>query len=226
VLFALVQLLDAAGVRFATLGSEERNSGDTPRRLGNELLFQELCGENIATIERYNIRQIVTACPHTFHAMRNEYIDFGLPPDVEVIHHTELLTRLLDEDRLRPVATVEARVVYHDSCYMGRYNGSYASPRRILQAVPGVSVVEMERSGRNAMCCGAGGGMMWMEEKAGVRVNVARVTQALAAEPEIIGSGCPYCLTMMEDGLRQLERGNVTARDVAELLAESVCGSR
>jgi Fe-S oxidoreductase len=109
---------------------------------------------------------------------------------------------------------------------MGRYNGSYASPRRILQAVPGVSVVEMERSGRNAMCCGAGGGMMWMEEKAGVRVNVARVTQALAAEPEIIGSGCPYCLTMMEDGLRQLERGNVTARDVAELLAESVCGSR
>lgn len=224
VLFALVQLLDAAGVRFATLGAEERNSGDTPRRLGNELLFQELCADNIATIERYSIRQIVTACPHTFHAMRNEYIDFGLPPDVEVIHHTELLTRLLDEGRLRPVKTVEARVVYHDSCYMGRYNGSYAAPRRILHAVPGVSVVEMERSGRNAMCCGAGGGMMWMEEKAGVRVNVARVTQALATEPEVIGSGCPYCLTMMEDGLRQLERDNVTARDVAELLAESVCG--
>ncbi|MBD3921148.1 (Fe-S)-binding protein [Paenibacillus sp. PR3] len=224
VLFALVQLLDAAGVRFATLGAEERNSGDTPRRLGNELLFQELCAENIATIERYNIRQIVTACPHTFHAMRNEYIDFGLPSDVEVIHHTELLTRLLDEGKLRPVKHVDARVVYHDSCYMGRYNGSYAAPRRILRAVPGVSIVEMERSGRNAMCCGAGGGMMWMEEKAGVRVNVARVTQALATEPEVIGSGCPYCLTMMEDGLRQLERDTVTARDVAELLAESVCG--
>ncbi|QKS43971.1 (Fe-S)-binding protein [Paenibacillus cellulosilyticus] len=224
VLFALVQLLDAAGVRFATLGAEERNSGDTPRRLGNELLFQELCAENIATIERYSIRQIVTACPHTFHAMRNEYIDFGLPADVEVVHHTELLNRLLDEGRLRPAKKVEARVVYHDSCYMGRYNGSYAAPRRILRAVPGVSVVEMERSGRNAMCCGAGGGMMWMEEKAGVRVNVARVTQALATEPEVIGSGCPYCLTMMEDGLRQLERDNVNARDVAELLAESVCG--
>lgn len=224
VLFALIRLLEAAGIRYATLGAEERNSGDTPRRLGNELLFQELCKENIETLERYGIRRIVTACPHTYHAMRNEYPDFGLHPDTEIVHHTELLSRLLDEGKLAPVRFVKERAAYHDSCYMGRYNGAYEAPRRILRAIPGVELVEMERSGRNAMCCGAGGGMMWMEERAGARVNVARVTQALAAAPTVIGSGCPYCLTMMEDGLRQLERDGVAARDVAELLAASVLG--
>ncbi|WP_127533160.1 (Fe-S)-binding protein [Paenibacillus kobensis] len=224
VLFAFIRLLDAAGVRFAALGSEERNSGDTPRRLGNELLFQELCKENIETLERYGIRRIVTACPHTFHAMRNEYPDFGLHQDTEIVHHTELLARLLDEGKLVPSHSVSERTAYHDSCYMGRYNGAYEAPRRILRAIPGMELTEMERSGRNAMCCGAGGGMMWMEERAGARVNVARVTQALAVQPTVIGSGCPYCLTMMEDGLRQLEREGVAARDVAELLAASVLG--
>ncbi|MWC27758.1 4Fe-4S dicluster domain-containing protein [Paenibacillus sp. MMS18-CY102] len=224
VLFALVRLLHAAGVQFAALGAEERNSGDTPRRLGNELLFQELCADNIATLTRYGIRRIVTACPHTFHAMRNEYPDFGLSPETEVVHHTELLARLLDEGRLTPVHPVQEKVAYHDSCYMGRYNGAYEAPRRILRAIPALQLAEMERSGRNAMCCGAGGGLMWMEERAGARVNVARVTQALAEEPTVIGSGCPYCLTMMEDGLRHLEQENTSARDVAELLAVSVFG--
>lgn len=224
VLFALVRLLHAAGVRFAALGEEERNSGDTPRRLGNELLFQELCADNIATLERYGIRRIVTACPHTFHALRNEYPDFGLSPETEVVHHTELLARLLDDGRLTPVHPLRETVAYHDSCYMGRYNGAYEAPRRILWAIPSLQLAELERSGRNAMCCGAGGGLMWMEEKAGARVNVARVTQALAVEPTVIGSGCPYCLTMMEDGLRHLEQENTSARDVAELLAASVLG--
>ncbi|WP_127571835.1 (Fe-S)-binding protein [Paenibacillus xylaniclasticus] len=224
VLFAFIRLLDAAGIKFAALGAEERNSGDTPRRLGNELLYQELCRDNIETLKRYGIRRIVTACPHTYHAMRNEYPDFGLHPDTEIVHHTELLAQLLEEGRLLPVHRVVERAAYHDSCYMGRYNGIYDAPRRILRAIPGIELAELERSGRNAMCCGAGGGMMWMEERTGARVNVARVTQALAVSPTVIGSGCPYCLTMMEDGLRQLEREGVAARDVAELLAVSVLG--
>ncbi|WP_371825329.1 (Fe-S)-binding protein [Paenibacillus soyae] len=226
VLFDLVRLLTKAGVDFATLGNEERSSGDTARRIGNELLFQELCRENIATLEKYGVRQIVTACPHTFHTFKNEYPDFGLDPHVRVEHHSELLARLLQDGRLTPRFALEERVTVHDSCYLGRYNDTYEAPRSLLRAIPGVQVEEMERSGRNGMCCGAGGGMMWMEEHAGTRVNYARTAQALEVKPSIISSACPYCLTMMEDGLKALQDddGRVTARDVAELLAESVFG--
>ncbi|WP_258171096.1 (Fe-S)-binding protein [Paenibacillus sp. R14(2021)] len=225
VLFAVVRLLQAAGVPFAVLGGEEKNSGDTARRLGNELLFQTLCGENVATLERYGIRRIVTICPHTFHALKNEYIDFGLRSSVVVEHHTTLLARLVAERRLMPAHTVKERVVYHDSCYLGRYNGNYDAPRELLRAIPGVWLLEMERSRANAMCCGAGGGLMWMEERSGIRVNEARTAQALETAPTVIGSACPYCLTMMEDGIKVHEaEDTVRARDVAELLAESVFG--
>ncbi|WP_417629233.1 (Fe-S)-binding protein [Paenibacillus solisilvae] len=226
VLFALVRLLQQAGVLFAVLGAEERNSGDTARRMGNELLFQTLCAENIATLQRYGIRRIVTICPHTFNALKNEYPDFGLDASaVTVEHHTTLLDRLVAEGKLQPVHRVEERVVYHDSCYLGRYNGIYDAPRNLLRSIPGVKLLEMERSRQNGMCCGAGGGLMWMEERSGMRVNEARVSQALAAAPTVIGSACPYCLTMMEDGVKLLEAEDaVQARDVAELLAESVFG--
>ncbi|UUZ97160.1 (Fe-S)-binding protein [Paenibacillus sp. P25] len=213
-----------AGVSFAILGSEERGSGDTPRRLGNELLFQRLCAENITLFRKYRVKKIVTACPHTYNTLKNEYPDFGMK-DVEVLHHTEPLDRLVSSGRLKPRGEVKERITYHDSCYLGRYNGVYDPPRRVLRAIPGVELAEMERSRDNGMCCGAGGGLMWMEETAGKRVNLARTEQALELRPTVIASACPYCLTMMEDGtkLKEVEVG-VKARDVAELLEQSVFG--
>lgn len=219
----LVQLMNEAGVNFAILGDEEKGSGDTPRRLGNEMLFQELARENIETFQRYGVHKIVTACPHTFNTFKNEYPDFGLT-DVEVMHHTELLDKLVRDGILKPVHRVEERVTYHDSCYLGRYNDIYDAPRRILKAIPGVELVEMARHRENAMCCGAGGGRMWMEETSGKRINLARTEQALAVHPTTISSACPYCLTMMEDGTKFVEREDVRAKDVAELLALSVFG--
>ncbi|WP_255570677.1 heterodisulfide reductase-related iron-sulfur binding cluster [Cohnella sp. CFH 77786] len=223
---AFVRLLNEAGANFAILGNEEKNSGDTPRRMGNEMLFQQLAAENIATFRKYNVRKIVTACPHTFHTLKNEYPDFGLE-GVEVLHHTQLLDRLLQQGRLIPRCEVKERIVYHDSCYLGRYNNVYDEPRNVLKAIPGVELAEMARSRENAMCCGAGGGMMWMEEKAGKRVNLARTEQALQTRPTVIGSACPYCLTMMEDGTKMKEvESSVKARDIAEILETSVFGDR
>ncbi|MHA7966247.1 (Fe-S)-binding protein [Paenibacillus sp. CAU 1782] len=225
VLFDLVRLLAEAGLDFAVLGGEERNSGDTARRMGNEMLFQELCRENIATLQKYGVRHIVTPCAHTYNTLQNEYPDFGLGPEVEVEHHTELLARLLAEGRLKPSHQVDEVATVHDSCYLGRHNGIYEAPRELLRAIPGIKIKEMERSGPNGMCCGAGGGMMWMEERSGTRVNYARTAQALQVKPTVISSSCPYCLTMMEDGLKAMPEGDGTAaRDVAELLAQSVFG--
>lgn len=225
VLFDLVRLLDHAGISFGTLGNEERSSGDTSRRIGNELLFQELCRENIETLHKYDVKQIVTACPHTFNTFKNEYPDFGLNPDIKVEHHTELLSRLLEDGVLKPVYELEERVTVHDSCYLGRYNDTYEAPRNVLRAIPGVTIEEMERSRVDGMCCGAGGGLMWMEEHSGTRINHARTAQALEVKPSVISSACPYCLTMMEDGLKALSADKkVAARDVAELLAESIFG--
>lgn len=221
---AFVRLLNEAGVNFAILGNEEKNSGDTPRRLGNEFLFQQLAGENIATFEKYGVKRIVTACPHTYNTLKNEYPEFGL--EAEVLHHTELLDRLVKEGRLKPSHEVRERITYHDSCYLGRYNGVYDQPRDILRAIPGARLVEMERSRENGMCCGAGGGMMWMEETAGKRVNLARTEQALAVKPTVISSACPYCLTMVEDGTKLKEaETEVKARDIAELLEQAVFGA-
>jgi Fe-S oxidoreductase len=221
---ALVRLMQEAGVRFAILGNEERNSGDTPRRLGNEMLFQQLCLENIALFEKYGVRSIVTACPHTYNTLKNEYPDFGME-GVRVLHHSELLEELIRAGRLKPKHVVKERITYHDSCYLGRYNNVYDQPRAVLRAIPGVELVELERSRENGMCCGAGGGLMWMEETSGKRVNVARTEQALAVNPTVISSACPYCLTMMEDGTKLKEVDDqVKTRDIAELLEQAVFG--
>lgn len=220
VTFAFARLLHEAGVSYAVLGAEERNSGDTPRRLGDEFLFQELCRTNIAIFQRHGIKRIVTTCPHTYHLFKNEYTDFGF--EAEVKHHTELLAELLANSKLVARYPVSKTLTLHDSCYLARYNGVTEAPRAILSAIPELETREMERSGRQGLCCGAGGGRMWMEEP-GRRVNDVRTSQALATGAQLIGSSCPYCLTMMEEGLRKQGAEERTgALDVAELLAMSV----
>jgi Fe-S oxidoreductase len=215
------KIMNEAGVKFAILGNEEKNSGDTARRMGNEFLFQQLCQENIETLQKYKVKKIVTACPHTYNTLKNEYPEFGL--EAEVIHHTELISELLKDGRIKPTKEVKERITYHDSCYLGRYNNIYELPREILTAIPGVEIVEMDRNREDGMCCGAGGGMMWLEETEGKRVNIARTEQALAVNPTMISSGCPYCLTMMGDGTKALEvEEKVATKDIAEILASSI----
>ncbi|MFS0644750.1 heterodisulfide reductase-related iron-sulfur binding cluster [Siminovitchia sp. 179-K 8D1 HS] len=220
---SFAKLLNEAGVKFAILGNKEKNSGDTPRRLGNEFLFQELAAANIKEFEKNNVQKIVTIDPHAYNIFKNEYPDFGLK--AEVYHHTELLARLIKEGRLKPTHEVNEKITFHDSCYLGRYNEVYDPPREILKSIPGVTFVEIERNRENGMCCGAGGGLMWMEEDTGQRINVARTEQALATDPSVISSGCPYCLTMLSDGTKAKEvEDTVKTYDVAELLEKAVCG--
>ena len=218
---AFAKLMNEAGVKFAILGNKEKNSGDTPRRLGNEFLFQELATMNINEITNSGAQKIVTIDPHAYHSLKNEYPDFGL--EVEVYHHTEILSQLVKEGRLVPKHTLNETITYHDSCYLGRYNEIFNEPRDILKAIPGVHVVEMERNRENGMCCGAGGGLMWMEEQSGTRINVARTEQALEVQPSIISSGCPYCLTMLSDGTKTKEMDDVVQTlDVAEILERAI----
>jgi Fe-S oxidoreductase len=218
---SFARLLNKAGVKVAILGNEEKNSGDTPRRLGNEFLFQELANANIETFKKYEVKKIVTTDPHAFNTLKNEYPEFGL--EVEVYHHTELLEKLIKEGKLTPKNTVDEVISYHDSCYLGRYNNVYDAPREILKAIPGVKVVEPERNRENSMCCGAGGGLMWMEEDQGTRINVARTEQLLATNPTIISTGCSYCLTMISDGTKAKEvEDKVQTLDLVEILEKSL----
>lgn len=221
---SFAKLLNEAGVSFAILGNKEKNSGDTPRRLGNEFLFQELAEHNIGEFEKHGIKKIVTIDPHAFNMFKNEYPDFGFR--AEVYHHTELLAELVSQGKLKPLHPVNETITFHDSCYLGRYNEVYEPPRAILKAIPGVQLKEMERSRENGMCCGAGGGLMWMEEETGARINTARTEQALSVSPTVISSGCPYCLTMLGDGTKAKEAEDaVGTYDVSELLAMSVFGA-
>ncbi|KAB2459043.1 (Fe-S)-binding protein [Bacillus sp. CH126_4D] len=222
---SFAKLMNEAGISFAILGNKEKNSGDTPRRLGNEFVFQEMATKNIEEFEKAGVKKIVTIDPHAYNTFKNEYPDFGL--QAEVYHHTELLAQWVKEGRLKPVHAIEETVTYHDSCYLGRYNEVYEAPRDILKAIPGVNLVEMARNRETGMCCGAGGGLMWMEETAGSRINVARTEQALAVQPSIIGTGCPYCLTMISDGTKAKEvEEKVQTLDVTEILERSVIGQK
>jgi Fe-S oxidoreductase len=221
---AMAQLLKQAQVPFAVLGTGETCSGDPARRAGNEYLFQMLAEENVATLsaahDQHGIDTIVASCPHCFNTIRNEYPQFGLT-GVNVIHHTQLLDRLVADGRLVPTEHNEAMVAYHDACYLGRYNQVYDEGRRVVEAVPGQQVTEMELHHRRGMCCGAGGARMWMEEREGQRINHRRVEHALATEASTIATACPYCLIMLRDGVTDLKRTDVAVSDVAELLAEA-----
>jgi Fe-S oxidoreductase len=221
---AMAQLLRQADVPFAVLGPQETCTGDPARRAGNEYLYQMLAEENVATLSaahaEHGISTIVATCPHCFNTIRNEYPQFGLT-GMQVIHHTQLLDRLVAEGRLVPSEHHEAVVAYHDACYLGRYNEVYDEGRRVVEAVPGQSVVEMDLHHRKGMCCGAGGARMWMEEREGTRINHRRVEQALEKAPDEIATACPFCLIMLRDGTTDLDRTDIAVRDVAELLADA-----
>lgn len=215
---ALVKLLKAARVDFAIIGNEEKCCGDAARRMGNEYVYYMLASENIATLDSYGVKKIITQCPHCFTSLSVDYPQLG--GRYEVIHHADLLERLVAEGRLPIASGVSKRVTYHDSCYLGRYNGIYEEPRSLLRAA-GCDVVEMEKAFSESFCCGAGGGRMWLEEKEGVRINFERARQALETDPDEVCTACPFCLTMLSDGVAAKDAA-VPVRDIAEILADSL----
>lgn len=221
---AMVKLLNRAGVNFAILGREEKCTGDSARRLGDEFLFQELATANIATLAKYNVKRIVAHCPHCVNALLKDYAPFG--GRYEVLHHTQLLAALVAEGRLPAAPGVAglstSQVTYHDPCYLARVNGIHAEPRAVLQhALGGQSLCEMKRNRTGTSCCGAGGGRMWMEEDPKHRVSIERAREALGTGATTVAVGCPFCLTMMSDGVAA-QGAEVRVVDVAELLAEKL----
>jgi len=219
---ALVKVLRAAQVDFAILGVEEPCNGETARRIGNEYLFQTMAQMAVEVLNGYSVRKIITNCPHCFNTFKNDYPQFG--GNFEVIHATELVDRLIADGKLELNDAGQPRAItYHDSCYLGRYNGVIDAPRNILNRIPGVELREMQRSRRFGMCCGAGGGRMWMEEEPTQRVNFRRVEQALETSPDAVAVACPFCMTMVDDGLKSKGmEDKVPALDVMELVAGSL----
>ena len=218
---AFAELMQIAGINFKILGTEEKCTGDPARRMGNEYLAQMLIKENVETLNRYNIKKVVTTCPHCFNAIKNEWGDFG--GNYEVVHHTEYVAELLEKGNLVVTSDLKERVTYHDSCYLGRSNDIYDAPRAVLENIPGLEIIEMDRNKSRGMCCGAGGGQMWMEETQGKRVNIDRVEEALATEATTIASACPFCMTMMTDGVKTKDQADhVHVKDIAEILLEVV----
>ena len=214
------QLLDRAGVKFAILGRDEKCSGDPARRIGNEFLYEMLAKENVENLKKHQVKKVVTSCPHCFNAFRNEYPHFG--GDFEVYHHSEYLARLVNEGKLKPIEATEKTVTFHDPCYLGRQNRVYDAPRQLVQISSKGDPVEMERSRAKSFCCGGGGGMSFVDEPPDKRVNQERAREALATGADVLAVGCPFCMTMMEDGINA-QRGEREMRvmDVAELLWEA-----
>lgn len=221
---AFAVILQKVGIRFAILGQEEMCTGDPARRAGNEFLFQMMAYQNIQVLNNYGIKKIVTACPHCFNTLKNEYPALG--GTYEVIHHTVFLQQLIDEGRIRMKEKGSfqgKKITYHDSCYLGRANQIYEAPRKVLQALD-AELVEMKRCRSNGLCCGAGGAQMFKEEEKGSqRVNFERTDEALATGSSIIAAACPFCNTMLTDGIKHAEKEDgITVLDVAELVAASM----
>jgi Fe-S oxidoreductase len=221
VAISLVNLLKSAEIPFWILGPEEACCGDPARRTGNEYLFQTLAQANIEVLQKYGVNQILTMCPHCFHTLKNEYPQFG--GKFDVIHYTQFFADLLLKGKLKPTKPIHQVITYHDSCYLGRGNQIYEAPRRILQSIPGLKLIEMERHGHRSFCCGAGGGRMWMEENIGKRINQMRTQQAWETKVDLLGTACPYCLTMLRDGVKEMGHDDtIKVFDVSELLERSV----
>ena len=226
--FALI--LQKAGIRFAILGKEEMCNGDPARRAGNEFLFQMMAYQNIQTMNNYGIKKIVTACPHCFNILKNEYPALG--GNYEVIHHTVFLQQLIEEGKIKLTtasgetdgkALSQKKITYHDSCYLGRANDIYEAPRKLIEAL-NAELIEMKRCRSKGLCCGAGGAQMFKEEEKGTtRVNFERTEEAIATGATIIAAACPFCNTMLTDGVKNLEKeSEVKVMDVAELVAASL----
>jgi Fe-S oxidoreductase len=222
---AVAELLHTAGVKFAVLGPMEACTGDPARRMGNEFLFSMLAQQNVETLKEAGARKIVASCPHCFNSLAREYPQFG--GNYEVIHHTQLLARLVSEGRLTPTTPVAEKVTYHDPCFLGRHNGLYTPPREIMADVPGVQTQEMHRCRERGFCCGAGGARMWMEERIGKRINIERIDEALGTDPDTVSTACPFCLVMLGDAIDEKKSSGAAKEslqvvDVAQLLMRSV----
>ncbi len=218
---AMVAILRAAGVNFAVLGEEESCCGDPARRMGDEYLFQTICQSNIEILKAHDVKKILTACPHCFNTLKHEYPQFG--GNFEVIHHTQFILDLLRQRRLILGRLEPAKIAYHDSCYLGRYNDIYEEPRLILSVLRGIRAVELKRCRSNSFCCGGGGGHMWMEEDPDKRVSNRRVDEIIQAKVDIVATACPYCLTMFEDGIKAREaEETLRVKDLSELIAEAL----
>jgi Fe-S oxidoreductase len=219
---AFAKILHHTGVSFAILGSEESCTGDPAKRAGNEFLYQMMAFQNIQVLNGYGVTKIVTACPHCFNTLKNEYPELG--GQYEVLHHTQLLQQLIDANKLQVTggAFKGKKITFHDPCYLGRGNGVYEAPRQLIEKLD-AALVEMKRSKANGLCCGAGGAQMFKEAEPGNKeVNVERSEEALALQPDIVAVGCPFCNTMMTDGVKHFEKQNeVQVLDVAELIAQA-----
>ena len=218
---ATATLYQKAGVKFAMLGSEEKCTGDLARRSGNEMLFQMLAGENVETLNNYKIKKIVTACPHCLNSIKNEYPQLG--GEYEVFHHSQFISKLVDEGRLPVGSNLKDTITYHDPCYLGRYNNEYEAPRNLLKKAASEPMREMKRHGRESFCCGAGGARMWMEETIGSRINENRTEEAIQTGASTVATGCPFCMTMISDGIAAKGKTeSMQAKDISELVLEAV----
>jgi len=221
VTISFAQLMKKAGINFGILGAEESCCGDPARRMGQELLFQTLVQRNIENLKRYSVKRIVTFCPHCYNTLKNEYPQFG--GEFEVIHHTELITHMLKSGRFKPNLPVDKRVAFHDPCYLGRYNDIYLPPRMILSFIPKLKFMELKRSKRESFCCGGGGGHVWLEENIGTRINIMRMQDVIEAEVGILTTACPFCLQMMEEGIKRKHlEGSVEPMDISELIQKTL----
>lgn len=216
---AVVKILQEANIDFAILGPEETCTGDPARRIGNEYLFQMLAKQNIESMGKYKFRTVLAQCPHCFNTIKNEYPQFG--GNFEVVHHADFINQLIKDGKINPVKDLNEKITYHDSCYLGRYNKVYDSPREVIQSIPGVQYQEIEKSRETGRCCGAGGGRMWMEEHIGDRVNHQRFDDLKTADPQTIAAACPFCMTMITDASRDKE-SNIQTKDIAELIADAI----
>ena len=221
---AFAEILDKTGINYAVLGNEEACTGDPARRAGNEFLFQMMAFQNIQVLNGYEVKKIVTACPHCFNTLKNEYPELG--GNYEVVHHTTLLQQLIDEGKVRIKeggSFKGKKITFHDSCYLGRTNNIYEAPRQILQSLD-AELVEMKRCKSNGLCCGAGGAQMFKEEEPGTtRVNWERTAEALETDAKVIASACPFCNTMLTDGTKNKEKEHeVQVLHIAEILNASI----